>query len=508
MKYALLGKIKESLFSVLPVVAIVLILCCTPLIDLTSHEVGVFALSSLFLVLGIGLFNLGADVAMSPMGEQIGSGLTKSRKLSVLLSVCFAMGVLITVAEPDLSVLSNQIAEKIPPLVLILAVGVGVGAFLLLGVLKTVLGKSLAPILIFFYMCMFALVALLIERGGVDFVALGFDSGGVTTGPITAPFIMAVGAGISVTLGGRNSTENSFGLVALCSVGPIVTVLLLGLASTGDMSYSVPNYAVAPNFIVAFLEEMWKVVKDVLLSLGLIVAFFTVLQITCLKLPKIKIVRMVIGIVYTFVGIVAFLTAVTVGFMPVGFKLGQQLAENHPSVLIVTGLVLGAVVVLAEPAVHVLNKQVEEVTNRVISKKSMLVALSVGVALSLALSMVRIWLDFSVLYYLIPGYIVSLGLSFFVPKVYTAIAFDSGGVASGPLTTTFILPFAIGACCVIQGEEMVLADAFGIVAMVAMTPLITIQLLGFRAITAQKVRNKRAQQRILSADDDQIINFM
>ena len=181
--------------------------------------------------------------------------------------------------------------------------------------------------MIFFYMCMFALVALLIERGGVDFVALGFDSGGVTTGPITAPFIMAVGAGISVTLGGRNSTENSFGLVALCSVGPIVTVLLLGLASTGDMSYSVPNYAVAPNFIVAFLEEMWKVVKDVLLSLGLIVAFFTVLQITCLKLPKIKIVRMVIGIVYTFVGIVAFLTAVTVGFMPVGFKLGQQLAE-------------------------------------------------------------------------------------------------------------------------------------------------------------------------------------
>ena len=245
----------------------------------------------------------------------------------------------------------------------------------------------------------------------------------------------------------------------------------------------------------------------VALSLGLIVAFFLLLQFTCLHLPKIKLVRMAMGVVYAFVGIVLFLTAVTVGFMPIGFSLGQQLAKS-PAALIISALVLGAVVVLAEPAVHVLNKQVEEVTNRAITKKSVLIALSAGVAVSLALSMLRIWLDFSLLYYVIPGYLLSLGLSFFVPKVYTAIAFDSGGVASGPLTTTFILPFAIGACCVMQGEEKILADAFGIVAMVAMTPLITIQLLGFRAVVAQNVRSKLAQQRIVSADDDQIINFM
>ena len=283
--------------------------------------------------------------------------------------------------------------------------------------------------------------------------------------------------------------------------------MALGMFSTGDMSYVLPDYSVADNFAVAFLEELWKVSKDVALSLGLIVAFFLLLQFTCLHLPKIKLVRMAMGVVYAFVGIVLFLTAVTVGFMPIGFSLGQQLAKS-PAALIISALVLGAVVVLAEPAVHVLNKQVEEVTNRAITKKSVLIALSAGVAVSLALSMLRIWLDFSLLYYVIPGYLLSLGLSFFVPKVYTAIAFDSGGVASGPLTTTFILPFAIGACCVMQGEEKILADAFGIVAMVAMTPLITIQLLGFRAVVAQNVRSKLAQQRIVSADDDQIINFM
>ena len=321
-------KVKESLFSVLPVVAIVLILCCTPLAQLSGKEIAAFAISAVFLVLGMGCFNLGADLAMSPMGEHIGSGLTKSGKRWVLISVCFAMGVLITVAEPDLSVLANQIAEKVSPVTLILSVGAGVGLFLVVGVLKTAKSRSLAPILIFCYAAMFAFAAVLLERGSDDFIAVGFDSGGVTTGPITAPFIMAVGAGISATLGGRNSAENSFGFVALCSVGPILTVMALGMFSTGDMSYVLPDYSVADNFAVAFLEELWRVSKDVALSLGLIVAFFLLLQFTCLHLPKIKLVRMAMGVVYAFVGIVLFLTAVTVGFMPIGFSLGQQLAKS------------------------------------------------------------------------------------------------------------------------------------------------------------------------------------
>lgn len=511
MLRTLLGKIKESVMSVLPVVAIVLILSFTPLVSLTVTETVVFGVSAILLIVGMSLFNVGADLAMSPMGDYIGAGLTKSKKLSVLLIVSFAMGVLITVAEPDLSVLAEQIAEKVNPTLLIVSVGVGVGTFLLLGVLKIIFKKSLSSMLLFFYLALFALVALLIETGNGDFLALSFDSGGVTTGPITAPFIIAIGAGIASTLGGRDSGENSFGLLAMCSVGPILMVMVLGLVSDGSVSNIVDpsTYAVADNVVKAFFEEMLTVIKDVALALGLIGVAFTILQLVYLKLPAIKIKRIIVGIVYTFVGLVIFLTSVTIGFLPIGYKLGQQLSEQTAA-LIAIGFGLGMVVVLAEPAVHVLNKQVEEVTNRAITKKSMMIALSIGVGISIGLSMLRIWLDFSILYYLIPGYILSLGLSFFVPRIYTAIAFDSGGVASGPLTSTFILPFAIGACVAMWNGDShkILEDAFGIVAMVAMTPLITIQLLGFRSIVKRNVRNKIAQRRIVSADDDQIINFM
>lgn len=507
MKNAFLDKLKESLMSVLPVVAIVLILCCTPLVNLTPYEIGVFCFSSFMLILGMGLFSLGADVAMSPMGEQIGAGLTRSKNRWLLIVVCFAMGVLITIAEPDLSVLAEQIKNKVDPTLLLVTVGVGVGLFLVVGVLKTAFKMSLNSILMVCYMLLFAIASLLVESGNGDFLALSFDSGGVTTGPITAPFIMALGAGIAGTLGSKNHRDSSFGFVALCSIGPILMVAILGLTSSGNVDYVPADYAISDNIVSAFLHRTVDTVKEVGLSLGLIVVFFTLLQVTCLKLPHAKIVRMSIGIVYTFVGLVFFLTAVNVGFTPIGYKIGNQLAEN-PTVLIIAGLILGAVTVLAEPAVHVLNKQVEEITNKAITKKSMLIALSVGVGLSLGLSMLRIVLDFSILYYLVPGYFISLVLSLFVPKMYTAIAFDSGGVASGPLTSTFILPFAIGACVTLQGVDKIMVDAFGIVAMVAMTPLITIQLLGFRSVMSQRVKNSIAQRRIISADDDQIINFM
>lgn len=508
MKSALLLKIKESLFSVLPVVAIVLILCCTPLVNLTGTEIGVFCVSAVLLILGLGLFNLGADIAMSPMGDAIGAGLTKSKKIPWLLLISFAMGILITVAEPDLSVLAEQVGSAIDPVVLIVAVGVGVGIFLLLAVLKIAFKVSLSKLLMFFYLALFSLVAILIETGKADFLPVSFDSGGVTTGPITVPFIMAFGVGIAQTLGGKDSNENSFGLIAMCSVGPILAVTILGITSKGSVNIGSPEYGIADDVVMGFLRETWKVTKEIALSLGLITLFFFALQFIFLKLPKRQLLRITVGLVYTFVGMILFLTSASIGFMPIGFKLGSELASASPAAVIVLAFVVGAVVVLAEPAVHVLNKQVEEVTDKAVSKRSMLIALSIGVGISIGLSMLRVWLDFSLLYYIIPGYILSLGLSFFVPKLYTAIAFDSGGVASGPLTSSFILPFAIGACCVMQGESKILSDAFGVVAMVAMTPLITIQLLGFRAIMAQKVRDKIAMNRILRADDEQIIDFM
>ncbi len=504
----LLHKLKESLVSVLPVTVIVCLLNLTPLVHFTGTEIAVFVASSVFLILGIGLFNMGADLAMTPMGEHIGAGLTKSKKVILLLSVCFLMGLLITVAEPDLSILAEQVSAVINGSLLILAVGLGVGLFLILAVIKMILHRPLSSMLLYFYMVLFAIAALVIIRGNADFLAMGFDSGGVTTGPITVPFIMALGVGIATTIGGKDVGENSFGLIAMCSVGPILAVLLLGVTITGDLTYEVADYTIASDLLGALGHTVVHMLGKVGLALGLIVAFFLILQILVLRLPARKLGQIAIGILYTYVGLVVFLSAVEIGFMPIGYKLGEELAGNHPAILIIGGFVLGMVVVLAEPAVHVLNKQVEDITDGTVSKLSMMVALSAGVGISIALSMLRIVLDFSILYYLIPGYLISLGLSFFVPGIYTAIAFDSGGVASGPLTSSFILPLAIGACCILQGEGKVMSDALGIVAMVAMTPLITIQLLGFRAVMHKKVRDRIAMKRILSADDEQIIRFM
>lgn len=506
----LFSKLKESLVSVLPIALIVLIISFTPLVELTTAETVTFAVCSVLLILGIALFNLGADLAMTPMGNHIGKGLTKSKKVLVLVAVCFFMGVLITIAEPDLTVLANQVKDIMPgqgdvgKWLLIITVALGVGIFLVLAVVKIIYHKNLSPILLFFYLLLFSVCALLIESGKGGLYPLSFDSGGVTTGPITVPFIMALGFGISTTVGGRNANENSFGLIAMCSVGPIIAVMVLSLMTHGSLSaYDTSIYTMHENVGLLILSK----VKDVLLALGLIVAFFLVLQFTVLKLSRKRLVQMSIGIIYTFIGLVIFLVAVEVGFMPVGFKIGVQIANFSPVLLVFFGVLIGMVVVLAEPAIHVLNKQVEEVTGGGVKKIEMLVALSLAVGVSIGLSFIRTIFGFSLLYYLIPGYLLSLGLSFFVPKMYTGIAFDSGGVASGPLTSSFILPMVIGACCELQGVGSVYSLAYGVVAMVAMTPLITIQVLGFKAVVSSKVRTKLIMKRILSADDEQIIYF-
>lgn len=501
-------KLKESLISVVPVALIVIILNFTPLISLTGKEIAIFSISAALLIFGMAFFNLGADVAMTPMGDHIGAGLTKSKKVALLIGVCFVMGVFITIAEPDLTVLASQVKEKINPTLLTVTVGVGVGLFLVISVIRIIKGTPLSHILIFFYMCLFAFGSLLVI-GNDDFLPLAFDSGGVTTGPITVPFIMALGVGIASTIGGKKSGENSFGLVALCSIGPMLAVMILGIFSSGNMDYhlSESEYAIADNFFASLAATLGSVAKEVAIALGLIVVFFLLLDLIFLKLPVKKLRNIGAGVIYTFIGLLIFLTSAQIGFLPIGYKLGCELASTHPYALIAVGFVLGAVVVLAEPAVHVLTKQVDNVTSGGISKLSMLIALCLGVGISIGLSMLRIVKGFNILYYLVPGYLLSIGLSFFVPGIYTAIAFDSGGVASGPLTSSFILPLAIGACYTLSGSGKILTDAFGIVAMVAMTPLITIQILGFKAVVMRGVHKRIAMKRILSLDDEYIINF-
>ncbi len=504
----LLSKTKEALISALPITAIVYLMALTPWFDFSASELITFTIGAVLLIVGIGFFNLGADLAMTPMGTHVGSGLSKQKKLGLLLAVCFALGVLITVAEPDLQVLAKQVQGVINGTVLIVFVGVGVGLFLLVAILKIVFRKALSEILSIFYMLLFSLALILTVLQKQDMLPMAFDSGGVTTGPITVPFIMALGVGISHVLGDRRSKDNSFGLVALCSVGPVLAVMMLAMFSKGELTYSVPDYTVSSNIAGAYLDTLLHTLKEVSIALGLIVAFFLICQFTFLHMNKRQLKRIAVGVIFTFIGLVMFLTGVNVGFMPMGYKLGASIAQLHPAVLIGFGVVMGVLVVLAEPAIHVLNSQVEEVTGGTITKRSMILGLCIGVGAAIGLAMVRIVFDFSIIYYVIPGYFLSLVLSLFVPKVYTAIAFDSGGVASGPMTSGFILPFAVGACVAYQGSDAVLRDAFGVVAVVAMTPLITIQLLGFRGIVAKKFRERRAMQRILDADDQQIINFM
>lgn len=474
MNRKLLEKIKESLSSVLPVTGIVILIHLL-LSPMPGGTFALFLIGAVLLVLGMGLFTLGADLSMMPMGERVGAHLTKSKKLSILIPVCFLIGALITIAEPDLTVLAGQV-PTVPDAVLILTVAVGVGLFLVLALLRIIFRKSLQLLLFVFYGLVFVLAAFTPE----EFLAAAFDSGGVTTGPITVPFIMALGIGVAAVRGGNSAQDDSFGLVTMCSIGPVLSMLLLGMfynaGTGGHTSVEAHNPSGIGEILALFGEAIPEYLADVALALLPVVLFFLVFQILFLRLSRKRLLKMGVGLLYTFIGLVLFLTGVNVGFLPAGYTLGSRLGATAAGWIIPIGMVMGFFVVMAEPAVHVLNKQVAEITVGAISQRAMLLSLSVGVAVSIGIAMLRVVTGVSIWYFLLGGYAVALTLSFFVPKIFTAVAFDSGGVASGPMTAAFMLPFAMGACDALGGN--ILTDAFGLVAMVAMTPLITIQLLG------------------------------
>ena len=485
----LLEKLKESLGAVLPIIGIVLVLCFS-IAPIPNSVLMTFVVGAVLLIIGMMFFTLGAEMAMTPMGERIGTKLTNTRKISVVIVLCFILGFIITISEPDLQVLAEQV-PSIPNYTLIIAVATGVGIFLVAAVLRMLFGIPLAHMLLILYPIIFILASIVPQ----DFLTVAFDSGGVTTGPMTVPFIMALGIGFSAVRSDKHAENDSFGLVALCSVGPILAVLLLGLLyHPGESGYEQTMIVKTDNSV-----EMWQLfqeglpyyMKEMLISLLPIILFFFIFQIVSLHLHKKTLVKIIIGIIYTYIGLVLFLTGVNVGFMPAGNYLGQVIAGlSYPWIIVPIGMLIGYFIVKAEPAVYVLTEQVEELTSGAISAKAMGMSLSIGVAFSLGLAMVRVLTGISILWFLLPGYAVALGLTFFVPKIFTAIAFDSGGVASGPMTATFLLPFSMGACEALGGN--VVTDAFGVVAMVAMTPLITIQLLGLIYQIQEQMKEKQA----------------
>ena len=474
-KTILIEKIRESVASVLPVSLIILLLSFT-ICPLPNAIFISFLFSVFLMIFGMGLFTLGVDKSMMPMGEHVGATMTKSKKITVVAVVSFLIGTLITASEPDLTVLAGKI-PSINSQVFIWTVALGVGIFLVLAVLRIVFAFRLRYVLFISYGLLFLLIAF----SNPEFLSVSFDAGGVTTGPLTVPFIMAMGVGIS-SISSADESGDSFGLMALCSVGPIIAVVILGLiyGDVGNVSQNTDElieFLDSREFGLEFLHLLPHTFMEVALGLFPVVIFFFLYQLFAGRVPKEQVPRLLIGVSYTYIGIVLFLTGANIGFLPVGQFMGNYIASSSLKwLLIPIGMLLGYFIVLAEPAVHVLEKQVEEVTSGAISKKMLSFSMSIAVAIAVGLALTRALTGIPLLWFVCIGYAIALALSFVVPDIFTSIAFDSGGVASGAMTSTFLMPLAIGATVAVGGNTM--TDAFGVIAMVAMLPPITVQILG------------------------------
>lgn len=491
-------KYSETLKAVLPVLLIVLLLCLT-VAPVPAGAMLTFLAGAVLIIAGMLFFSFGVDLSMTKAGEQVGAVITGTKNVFIMAAVSFAMGFVITVSEPDLRVLAGQV-PSIPNTVIILTVAAGVGVFLVAALLRMLFSVSLSCILIISYTAVFVL-SLFVPS---NFLAVAFDSGGVTTGPMTVPFIMALGVGISAVRSDKNAADDSFGLVSLCSVGPVMAIMILGMVchpeQTESISEAIPVIENTADLSRLFLSEFPTYIKETAVSMFPIVFFFGIFRLFAKDIGRKETVKTVVGLMYTYVGLVLFLTGANVGFMPTGSRLGQAMADLSCRWIIVpAGMAIGYFIVLAEPAVFVLTKQVEEITSGAISAGAMKLSLSIGVSLSVGIAMLRALTGVPIMWFIVPGYLAALILSFFVPKLFTAIAFDSGGVASGPMTAAFLLPFAMGACRAAGGN--IITDAFGVVAMVAMTPLITIQLMGLAyRLKENRLRSKALENRFAAQD--------
>lgn len=496
----LLEKLMEAISSVAPVTIIVLLLTFT-VAPIPSGMLPTFLLGAVMLVVGMALFTLGSETAMTPMGEYVGQSMTKSRNIVLIIIVSFIVGLMVTISEPDLTVLANQI-PAIPNFTLIVSVGIGVGVFLVIAMLRILFAIRLRTLLMIFYALVFGLSFFI----SPDFLAVSFDSGGVTTGPMTVPFIMALGLGVASIRSDSKAGGDSFGLVALCSVGPILSVMILGLLfGAGGSDYESEVFQIAEDsrsMFTSFVVMIPHYAKEVAMAVSPIYIFFLIYQAIFARMKREAMVTITVGVLYTYIGLVLFLTGVNVGFMPIGTYIGGVLGGTwYAWLAIPIGMLIGYFIVSAEPAVHVLTKQVEEITAGAIPRKALFTTLGLGVAASVGLAILRALTGVSIYTMILPGYAIAMTLSFFVPDIFVSIAFDSGGVASGPMTATFLLPFTIGICEAVGGN--VVEDAFGVVAMVAMTPLIAIQVLGL--IYKLKLKKKAAEEPAVEEPDVAIV---
>ena len=501
-----LSKVGESFLSVIPIVAVVVVVYLTGIVPAFSLPgLVLFLVSAAFIGIGLSLFQIGCDRSMSEIGQTIGETLFKGKKMWVVVLMTFLLGFLITVAEPDLSVMAGQIG--IDKATLICMIGLGVGIFLVVGVLRILFQKSLKILFLSFYGIVFALTGLVDPK----LLPIAFDSGGVTTGPVTVPFILAFGAGLAASRShGGKSSEDSFGLTALASVGPIIMVAM-------EYHFESASYIEATDFASCWESALPVIGGDLVAQLGSvalavcpIAVFFIVYDLLFVKLSIKQLARILIGLIYAYLGLVVFMTTVEVGFLPIAQLLGKSLGSDASLVwvAILVGGLFGVFGVFAEPAVHVLVHQIEKVSEGTIKSFNVLLIMALAVGGGVALAALRAYLGFSLLYYMVPGYILALGLTFLVPGVYTSMAFDSGGVASGPMASTFVMPFIIGFTVGTKDEAVVFQDAFGSVAMIALMPLIVIQMMGLYAVVKRRLIDRKIREGFIEADDCQIIQLV
>jgi hypothetical protein len=527
MKNRYLNALKDSALSIVPIVAIVLVLSLVLHLNgfssLHSTEITLLIIGMFVLIIGMALFQIGASTGLTKVGEYMGGSLSKQKNLFIIVVFSLALGALITCAEPSIIIVSKQV--QMDSLLMIGSIALGVGVFVVIGVLRIIFHKSLKMWYLFFYLiCFMLIIFVAMDPNKKAFLPFIFDSGGVTTGSATVPFILALGAGVAAVRGGKSAKSDSFGLVGLASIGPIITmtilILLQGKNGSTNAYTSIPEGA---NIFEEFLHSLLPyngnngAMIDVLIALSPIVIIFFIYELIFIKLPRRMILKLLFGFLLSFIGLSLFLTATSAVMTPLGASLGNSLGSfgvkfgNWPLILI--AFVIGLVTILCEPAVQVLTTQMSEISDGQIKKSTVVLTLSIGVGVAIALAMIRALFNFSIVYYIIPGYLIAFALMFICPNIYIAMAFDSGGTASGPMSSSFVLPLIVGIATIYKDQVFtadsydVFESAFGVVALIALTPIIAIQVLGSIQTIKEQHAKRINRRNVYGLDDAQIIHF-
>ena len=470
MKNKITESFYDSVKSVIPITLVVLIISI--LLGVSETSIIAFLISAIFLVFGIAIFTIGANMSMIEIGEHIGSTIIKKHKLLFILIISFIVGMFITISEPDLTVFAKEITS-IPGLLIILLSAFGIGIYLMIGVFRIIKKISYRTIVTISLL----IIMLLLYFVPFDFVGIAFDGGAVTTGAMGVPMIIAFGYGITKYRSDKEARGDSFGLCGLASLGPIIIILVLGLFFKVDNYFNTSVFVNRTSLLNSFIVHFTSSFRDVLICILPIVGMFLASQIIDHSISRNKIIKIGIGILFSVVGLTLFLTGVSSGFIEMGYKIGSIFTSNdYRYLLIPIGMILGYIIINVEPSVKILNKRIEGLTEGSISEKMINLCISIGVCLAIGISLCRIFFNIPMIYVVVPGYFIAGVLMYFTPKMFMTIAFDSGGAASGTMTTSFLLPLCIGACEILGGN--ILADAFGVGALVALAPIITIQIVG------------------------------